>query len=212
MSRTLRQVATTTLLGTATLLSACAKKDAATTDSTSATTTTASTATTVTPAPAADSAKAAPTDPAHFTDANILAKLMAADSGEVAIGTTAQSMATSKGVKEYAALLVSDHGKGLKEVTALAQKLSITPQAPAGDTTSQAVSHEQSRLQGIAKGTAFDTAFVNHEVEDHQQDIKDAEAMSGAAQNAEVKALVQKVLPELKKHLDKAQKLASSTK
>ena len=50
-----------------------------------------------------------------------------------------------------------------------------------GDTTTQAIAHAMTRLAGFAKGAAFDTPFVNHEVEDHQQDIKDAQAISGAA-------------------------------
>lgn len=58
-----------------------------------------------------------------------------------------------------------------------------------------------------SKGTAFDTAFVNHEVEDHQQDIEDAKAMTGAARNAEVKAMLEKELSELQKHLDIARRL-----
>lgn len=216
MSRTVRQTAIIALVSTAALLSACAKKDASTTDSAGgAVAATPPASSTMTPAAATapdSAASTAPVDPAHFTDANILAKEIAGDSGEVAVATLAQSMATSKAVKDYAALLVADHSKGLKEVTALASKARITPQTPAGDTTARSVSNAIAKLQGTPKGAAFDSAFVNHEIEDHQADIKDAEAMSGAAQNAQVKALVQKSLPELKKHLEKAQKISGGAK
>jgi putative membrane protein len=113
-------------------------------------------------------------------------------------------------VKRYAELLVSDHSKGQKEATDLAKKVSITPETARGDTSAQAIAHAMTRLQGLPKGAAFDTAFVNHEVEDHQQDIKDAQAMSGAAKNAQVKSLVDKSLPELRKHLEAAQKLSGT--
>ena len=53
----------------------------------------------------------------------------------------------------------------------------------------------------------LDTAFVNHEVQDHQTDIADAQKSAAAAQNPDLKALVEKSIPELQKHLDAAQAL-----
>lgn len=210
-----RRLTPLALLGTAALVAACSTKKDATADSTStsASATTTSSTVATTPSPAADSAAAAasaPVDPAHFTDANILAKEIAGDSSEVQVATLAKSMATSAAVKSYASLLVADHSRGLKEAQSVATKAAITPAAPAGDTTAQATDHVITRLKGLAKGAAFDSAFVNHEVEDHQQDIQDAQAMSGAAKDAKVKALVEKSLPELKKHLAAAQKLAGA--
>jgi putative membrane protein len=196
------------MIAAAVALSACStKKDANVPDSASgaiapATTTPNATATppatsTTTPAPATT-----------LTDANIIAKEQAGDSAEVAVAKYAETHASNPQVKAYARLLVADHSKGNKEVTALATKLSITPQTPAGDTTSQATSSTLSRL-GSLKGFDFDTAFVNHEIADHNADIADAHAASAAAQSPEVKALVDKSLPELQKHLDRAQALAT---
>jgi putative membrane protein len=207
-----RQIAPLTALVASLAIAGCASKDKTTADSANGTaaTSSASTAMGSTPAAPTDSAPAS-ADPSHFSDANILATEIAGDSGEVAIATLAKEKATSPAVKAYASLLVSDHAKGLNEAKALAQKIGITPEPPAGDTTAQAVSHALTRLQGLPKGAAFDTAFVNHEIEDHKQDIKEAQAMSGAAQNAQVKAAVQKALPELQKHLDRAEKIAGTT-
>ncbi|MDQ2667707.1 MAG: DUF4142 domain-containing protein [Gemmatimonadota bacterium] len=53
---------------------------------------------------------------------------------------------------------------------------------------------------------------MNHEVEEHKDDIKDATAMRGAAKNPQVKALIGKSIPELQKHLDRAEKLAAGKK
>lgn len=201
---TLRQLTPLALLGAA-LVAGCSSKEK-TADSTSATTAM-TTTTAMTPAPA-DTAKPAAADPSHFTDANILAMEITGDSGEVAIATMAKGKATSAAVRSYAGMLATDHAKGMKEATAVATKASITPSAPAGDTTVQAIGNAMTRLQAMPKGADFDSAFVNHEISDHKQDIADANAMKGAAQNADVKALVEKSLPELQKHLDRAQKLA----
>jgi putative membrane protein len=216
-----RPLTSLALLGAALLCGACSRKDGATGDSTSATSSATPSATS-TPASAtrADSnaggatgaGVSAPADPSTFSDANILAKELAGDSAEVVLAGVAQGMATDPGVKAYAAQLVSDHSKGMKEVVALATKLSITPQVPAGDTTSLGTSHMRARLEGLTKGPAFDTAFVNHEVQDHKDDIKDAKAMRGAAKNPQVKALVEKSIPELQRHLDRAEKLSAAKK
>jgi putative membrane protein len=146
-----------------------------------------------------------------LSDANILAAEANGDSAEVVIAGLAKTKATSPAVRAYAALLVSDHSKGLAATHALAQKLAITPQAAPQDTTTQSTAHVLDRLNGIPKGKAFDTAFVNHEIQDHQQDIQDAQTMSGAATNPEVKNFIDKSLPELNKHLDRAQKIAGTS-
>jgi putative membrane protein len=201
---TLRQLTPLALLGAALAVGCSSKEKMA--DTTSTTTSGVSTTTTATVA-AMDSAKAAPTDPSHYTDANIIAKEILGDSGEVALATMVKGKATNPAVRAYAEMLVTDHGKGLAAAKALATRTSITPQVPAGDTTAQAISHAAARFESMPKGADLDTAFVNHEIADHKDDISDANAMKGAAQNAEVKAFVEKTIPELQKHLDRAQKL-----
>jgi putative membrane protein len=192
------------LVAAAVTLAACStKKDASVSDS-AAGAVTPSTATT-TPATTPGATPATASAPA-MTDANIIAMEHGGDSAEVVIATYAQTHAANAEVKAYARQLVTDHGKGDREVQALATKLSITPQPPSGDTTSQETEHTLAHL-GTLKGFDFDTAFVQHEIADHKVDIEDAHKASAAAQSPEVKALVDKSLPELQKHLDRAQAL-----
>jgi putative membrane protein len=185
-------------------LAACSSRKDATADSASGTVVPAATTATTPP----DSAHPAPSPaPAPaLTDANILAQEHGGDSAEVAIATFARTHASDPQVKAYARQLVSDHGKGDRAVMALVTKLAITPQPPADDTTSQETAHTLAHL-GTLKGFDFDTAFVQHEIADHTADIADAHKASAAAQNPEVKALVEKSLPELQAHLDKARAL-----
>jgi putative membrane protein len=144
---------------------------------------------------------------ATVTDANILAKADAGDSAEVAIAKYVRAQSTDAAVKQYADLLESDHGKGISKVEGVAKKTSIAMQLPPNDTTAQETQHTLDHLKSL-KGHDLDTAFVNHEIQDHQADIDDANKMAAAAQNPAVKSLVQGELPELKKHLDKAQALS----
>jgi len=155
---------------------------------------------------ATDTAKGAN---ANFSDANILAKANAGDSTEVAVAKYMASNTSNAGVKAYANLLERDHAKGISSVEATAKKLNLTLQLPAGDTTVQAAAHALDHLKSLS-GADRDSAFINHEIEDHKHDIDEAKQMADKAQAAEVKSLLRKEIPELQKHLDRAEALKRS--
>jgi len=171
------------------------------TDSTTPAAATPTTPTTPTDTTAANNGNTA------MTDANLLGKAMAGDSAEVAVAKYMMSNTKNTGVRAYADLLQKDHGKGISQVEAVAKKASLTPQAPSNDTTAQEASHVIDRLKGL-NGNDRDTAFVNHEIADHQSDISDTKSAISSTQNADVKALLQREMPELQKHLDRAQSLS----
>lgn len=142
-----------------------------------------------------------------MTDGNIVAEAMSGDSAEVVIGRYMESNTKNAAVKSYARLLVSDHDDGMKKVTQLESSTSIAPQPPSNDTTAQETAHVLDHLRSL-NGADRDTAFVNHEIEDHQSDIAQAKQMEAAAQNPKVKSMLENELPELQKHLDRGQALA----
>ena len=125
----------------------------------------------------------------------------AADMNTAALGKIAQSKGASQGVKDLGTMLVTDHGAHKTEVAALAQQNGV---AATDDIMDEAKTLE-TKLDGLS-GAAFDKAFVDAAVEDHQKDIAkyEAQAKSGDAQTA---ALANKTLPTLRKHLEAAQKL-----
>ena len=145
---------------------------------------------------AADMNTAAGTvDSAFLTDA------MKGDNSEVALGKIAQSKGSSQGVKDLGTMLVTDHGAHKTEVAGIAQHNGV---AVTDDIMDEAKTLE-TKLNGLS-GAAFDKAFVDAAVEDHQKDIAkyEAQAKSGDATTA---ALANKTLPTLRKHLETAQKL-----
>lgn len=148
-------------------------------------------------------------DSATITDANIMAAEIGGDSAEVVIARAVEPRASAGPVRAYAGTLIQDHGKSLAETHALSTRLGITPVPPTNDTTAAETAHVLARLAGLS-GRVLDTAFVNHEVEDHKHDISEAHRMSAAARDPQIKALVDKSLPELQKHLARAQALGAS--
>lgn len=204
-----RPLALAAVLASALVLASCRKGSEGASDTTAG-------AAQTSPMPAAGETTATGAQPAaggaassseQPSDANILAKEIGSDSSEVAIAEFAHTKASNAGVKSYAQMLVDDHSKGRREAQSLARTASINPQPPANDTTAQMTTHVLERLRSTPKGVAFDTAFVNHEVEDHQHDIDEAHRMEAAAKDARVRDLVHKSIPELQKHLDRAQQL-----
>ena len=102
-------------------------------------------------------------------------------------------------------MMARDHHQLREQGQALATRLSITPTPPAGDTAQVHFDKTMSMLNGAAKGRDFDKAYMDHEVGYHKVVLETATAAMAAAQNAELKNLIQKAAPVIQAHLDRAQ-------
>ncbi|MEO5818549.1 MAG: DUF4142 domain-containing protein [Gemmatimonadaceae bacterium] len=151
-----------------------------------------------TPAPAP-----APAPPA-MTDANILAKLDADNVADSSAGAMAVSKGTHADVKEFGRMMMKDHHAMRVEGMALAKKNSITPAMPAGDADEAAEKAVADSMTAMPKGAAWDKFYIDHMVAGHETVIRFAQQAANSAQNADVKAMVEKATPTVQKHLDKA--------
>ena len=134
-------------------------------------------------------------------DAAFLTDAMKGDNSEVALGKIAQAKGSTQGVKDLGTMLVTDHGAHKTQVTALAQQAGV----PVTDEIMDEAKTLETKLNGLS-GAAFDKAFVDAAVEDHQKDIAkyEQQAKSSDAQTAQ---LAQQTLPTLHEHLDTAKSL-----
>lgn len=149
-------------------------------------------------APADTAHAAAPAPAPALDDASIVTQLAQADMAEVQQARTALKQSKSAVVRSLAQRLETDHAAHLKQMRDLATKLKVA----APDSAAVPPAPE---LQGKT-GAAFDSAFVQHAVQDHQQDIEKLQnTLLPAAQNADLKALIQKTVPKLQAHLALAQ-------
>jgi putative membrane protein len=145
------------------------------------------------------------------TDPQIAAIVVTANQVDIDAGKLADSKSTSKEVKAFAQRMITDHSGVNKSATELVTKLHVTPQSNA---TSQSL--QQGGDQNLAalkklSGSAFDRAYVDHEVVYHQA-VLDAvdKTLIPSAQNAELKALLVKVRPAFVAHLEHAKHLQES--
>jgi putative membrane protein len=129
-------------------------------------------------------------------DAKFMVRAASGGMAEVELGTLAAKKAVNPNVRAFGAMMVEDHSKANKKLTALATSIGVSlPQFPAK-------SEEDLDDKLIKKSPKdFDKAYVDAMVKDHQEDIKDFEKEINDAKSGAVKTFAQNTLPVLQKHL-----------
>jgi len=173
-------------------LAACARDETATTDTAAGA--------------AAAPPPVTPAAPA-LTDANIVWILDQANMGDSAMGKLADTKATDPEVKRFARLMMSEHHALRLAGENLAKKLAVTPSAPPADDSFAMMKATTDSLTAQARGKAWDKAYIDHEVMMHQAVLDKANQALSAAQNAELKTLIEGAAPVIQKHLDMAKQL-----
>jgi putative membrane protein len=127
------------------------------------------------------------------------------DRFEIQGGDLAQHKATKQIVRDLGARLVKDHTKSLQDAVDDARKLGIdVPQTPSPS--------QQWELRAAAqfKGAEFDKWYSDLEVQDHIQDIQDAQDEIDKGCNEQIKQLAKDDLPVLQQHLELARTAAAA--
>ncbi len=155
----------------------------------------------------ANSGAPAATPQGGLTDANIVALLDAANKADSASGAVAAKKATAADVKAYARLMMSEHHALRLEGQRLAKQLGVEPKAPEKDPLAPYVASEMKTLQTTPKGAEFDRAYIDNEVTIHQAVLDLANQARVTTQTAELRALIEKAIPVIRKHLDQAMAL-----
>jgi putative membrane protein len=131
--------------------------------------------------------------------------VQAAEGGmtEVAKGKLAAQRGAHEGVKQFGQKMVDDHTKAGEELKAIASGKNIT--LP-GDTLKTPMQAALAKLEKL-EGAAFDRAYVDDQVREHEKTIALFEREAKTGKDAELKAFAEKTLPTLKEHLTMVQDL-----
>lgn len=121
---------------------------------------------------------------------------------EVEMAKVGQDKATNDGVKDFARQLEQDHSEALDELRGVANLASV--QLDRHDDDAQRASLNDKI--GHATGRQFDAQFVRLMIEDHKKDIAEFEKQQVSA-TGDLKAFVDKTLPVMREHLQKAEAL-----
>jgi putative membrane protein len=148
---------------------------------------------------------AVPTTAADLSDANIVALLDHANAADSSAGALASTKATNAKVKQFAKMMMADHHQLRKQGADLAKKLGVTPEPPANDPVTALEKQETEALKAAPKGIEFDRTYIQQEIAAHQAVLDLADQSHGSADNAELKALIEKARPLIENHLKQAQ-------
>ena len=132
-------------------------------------------------------------------DAAFLKEAAGANLLEVRLGQTAQSKANNSAVKQFGQRMVNDHTNLESQVAALSMNNGLGLKQSLN-------SQQQSDANRLNKlsGQAFDTAYMNLMVKDHQEDIGKFQTQTSSAKSAQVRTLATNALPVLQQHLSLA--------
>ena len=135
--------------------------------------------------------------------------VFAADGGmtEVEASKLAQSMGTSKQVKEFADQMIKDHTMAGNELKSLAATKNVTLPATVGEDHQKAITDLSNK-----KGADFDKAYVSMMVDDHQKTADKFKDASENCKDADIKAFAAKTLPIIQGHLDHVKALKDGMK
>jgi putative membrane protein len=152
-----------------------------------------------TPRPADSQAKSPSRATASATDSSFVMKAAEGGAKEVEAGKLASTRAANSDVKAFAQRMVKDHTKANGELTTLANSKQIDVKTKSAD------SKELTDRLAKQSGAAFDKAYMDEMVKDHQTTVALFERQSRDGDDAELKAWAGKQLPVLREHLKMAQ-------
>ncbi|MGN6527077.1 MAG: DUF4142 domain-containing protein [Burkholderiaceae bacterium] len=136
-----------------------------------------------------------------------LATAMQDGIAEIAACRMALEKSTDPAVKGFADRMIKDHSAIDDEIANLARSKNL--KLPDGPSLKQKATYE---LLKARSGASFDKAFMEHNVSDHEQDIKDFTEEAKGTSDADVKTFALATLKTLNEHLDQARKVSSATK
>jgi putative membrane protein len=115
---------------------------------------------------------------------------------EVQLGQLAVSKASNADVKNFGQRMVDDHTKAGDQLKSVAAGQGITLPTSIG-AKNQATYDRLNKLSGAA----FDKAYVDQMVKDHEMDVREFEHESQSGGDAALKSFAGQTLPTLQEHL-----------
>jgi putative membrane protein len=135
-------------------------------------------------------------------DRTFIMEATAGGLAEVQLGRLALQKASRSEVKEFGQMMVADHTKANDQLLNIAQGKG--PAAPHSlEPEHKAAQDHLSKLSG----EAFDRAYMQHMVKDHQKDVALYRKQATGASDPDVKQFASATLPTLQKHLQRAQEI-----
>jgi len=142
----------------------------------------------------------------QLTDPEIASVAVTANQVDITNAEIAIAKSKDSSIVQFAETMKRDHQAVIDQAVALVTKLKVTPKDNAVSQKLLADEVKTKKMLESKSGKAFDKAYIDNEVAYHKAVISVIETvLIPEAQNAELKALLQKVLPAFHAHLEHAE-------
>ena len=152
-------------------------------------------------------------DMPKLSDAEIASVAVVANQNDIDFANIAMKKSTNPEVLNFAKSMIADHQSVIDMAVKLVTKLGVTPMDNA--VSKQYRENAKKTMDRLKSESAksFDKAYVDNEVAYHEAVIGAVKTvLIPQAQNGELKALLEQVVPILETHLDHAKMLQTKTK
>ena len=140
-------------------------------------------------------------------DQTFVTKAYQGGMAEVEVGKLATEKASNPKVKQFGQRMVDDHTKANEELKSIASNKGLSLPGTL-DASAEAT---KTRLSN-KNGGAFDLAYMEDMVKDHQHDVAEFQREANHGSDPDVKAFAAKTLPTLQEHLKLAQETLAEVK
>ncbi len=141
-------------------------------------------------------------DTIKLSDAEIASIAVTANQIDIDNAVLAKEKSKNAEILKFAETMASDHQAVIEQAVALVQKLGVTPEDNAVSQQLQSDAAKTLDTLRTYSDMAFDKAYIANEVAYHKAVIAAVEdLLIPNAENAELKGLLEQVLPTLKAHL-----------
>jgi putative membrane protein len=140
-----------------------------------------------------------------LSDAEIASIAVTANQIDINYANLAMQKTKNPEVLRFAQTMATDHKAVIDKAVALVTKLGVTPKDNDVSKSLQSDAEKTGKSLRAKDGDAFTKAYIDNEVAYHKAVINTVEnVLIPQSQNAELKALLQSVMPVLRAHLEHA--------
>jgi putative membrane protein len=145
-----------------------------------------------------------------MNEKNITAHMAAGDSLEIQLGQLAQSKGTSQQVRDFGAMLVTDHSAHLAKTHEIITDEDVGAEPMAYDPEGLRMRQMLTMLRNMQAGSGWDAAFLRFQASHHQNEIDLLSANIKNAHDDDLEDHIEKSLESLGKHRDHAKSVATA--
>jgi len=146
-----------------------------------------------------------------LSDAEIASVAVVANQNDIDFASIAKTKSTNADILKFAETMAADHKSVIDQAVALVTKLGVTPKDNAVSKKLLSDAASTKKMLSSKSGDAFNKAYIDNEVAYHKAVIAAVETvLIPDAKNADLKNLLQNVLPVLKTHLEHAEMVQKS--